>query len=253
MLILDATFKNSLTNISLCVQRPKLLVVLDFLLAISEFFVPSLRSVLSDEEEILPMPLSNAVIIDQQIYFQPSVVFSLSPLRPLLVDDAKFEHFIYDGKGGKLFLQSRDGRNISMFNTEIIIHVGDGKRLQFKNVTIVNGHCLDNCVFLGSNSSYSASEDDKVYFEEMEEDVPLVTSEDRRDDVAAPAVVADGSTELVIELQAIGPELTFYNASKKLVDPLLHPIRLSMPILMRFAGYVDHLFLRNSFLMLFRY
>ncbi|KAG0473020.1 hypothetical protein HPP92_014877 [Vanilla planifolia] len=215
MLILDATFKNSLTNISLCVQRPKLLVVLDFLLAISEFFVPSLRSVLSDEEEILPLPLSNAVIIDQQIYFQPSVVFSLSPLRPLLVDDAKFEHFIYDGKGGKLFLQSRDGRNISKFNTQIIIHVGDGKRLQFKNVTIVNGHCLDNCVFLGSNSSYSASEDDKVYFKEMEEDVPLVTSEDRRDDVAAPAVVADGSTELVIELQAIGPELTFYNASEE--------------------------------------
>ncbi|KAG0474782.1 hypothetical protein HPP92_014468 [Vanilla planifolia] len=248
MLILDATFKNSLTNISLCVQRPKLLVVLDFLLAISEFFVPSLRSVLSDEEEILPLPLSNAVIIDQQIYFQPSVVFSLSPLRPLLVDDAKFEHFIYDGKGGKLFLQSRDGRNISKFNTQIIIHVGDGKRLQFKNVTIVNGHCLDNCVFLGSNSSYSASEDDKVYFKEMEEDVPLVTSEDRRDDVAALLLLLMGQLNLLLNCRlemkhqdsttwvAIGPELTFYNASKKLVDPLLHPIRLSMPILMRFAG-----------------
>lgn len=144
MLILDATFRNSSTNVSLCVQRPKLLVALDFLLAIAEFFVPSLQSILSDEEERTPLPLINAIILDQKIYVQSSSVLSLSPQKPLIVDDEKFEHFIYDGKGGKLILQSWDGRNVSDNTTGIIIHVGNGKRLQFKNVTIV---VLSDCIF----------------------------------------------------------------------------------------------------------
>lgn len=61
-----------------------------------------------------------------------------------------------------------------------------------------NGDYLDSCVYLGSNSSYSASENDNVFLETEEEIHPLDTQEDRRKDVVAPAV---GSTEFVIELQ----------------------------------------------------
>ncbi|KAK8950503.1 hypothetical protein KSP40_PGU008212 [Platanthera guangdongensis] len=214
MLILDATTRDSSTNISLCVQRPKLLVALDFLLAIAEFFVPSLHSMLSNDEESAPLPL--AIILDQQIFVQPSSVFSLSPQKPLIVDDEKFEIFIYDGKGGKLYLKDRDGRNISDITSEIIIHVGNQKRLQFKNVTIVNGHCLDSCVFLGSNSSYSVSKEDSVFLEVEQEVLSLDTQEDRKEAVVTRSTAA-GSTEFVIELQAIISRLELRRPPKRLL------------------------------------
>jgi hypothetical protein len=44
MLILDAIFRKSSLSVSLCVQRPKFLVALDFLVATVEFFVPSAQS-----------------------------------------------------------------------------------------------------------------------------------------------------------------------------------------------------------------
>lgn len=136
MLILDILFRKSSIDISLSIQRPKLLVALDFLLAITEFFTPSLRATLSNEEDDL-LYIAGAIILDQPVYFQPSPEFSISPQKPLIADDERFDHFIYDGKGGRLYLRDREGKVLSVPRLETVIYIGNGKKLQFKNVTIV--------------------------------------------------------------------------------------------------------------------
>ncbi|PON47152.1 Vacuolar protein sorting-associated protein [Parasponia andersonii] len=160
MLILDVKFSQLSTFVSLCIQRPQLLVALDFLLAVAEFFVPTVGNVLSNEEDSESFQVIDALILNESTYKQPSAQASFSPQRPLIVDDGRYDHFAYDGGGGILFLKDRQGFNLTAPSTEAIIYVGSGKKLQFKNVVIKNGLYLDSCISLGSNSSYSASEDD---------------------------------------------------------------------------------------------
>ncbi|KAJ0970742.1 hypothetical protein J5N97_018701 [Dioscorea zingiberensis] len=219
MLILDVLFRKSSTDISLCIQRPKLLVALDFLLAIVEFFAPSLRTTLSNEEDDL-LHIVDAIILDQPVYSQPSPEFSISPQKPLIVDDERFDHCIYDGKGGRLFLQDREGKVLSVPRLETIIYIGNGKKLQFKNVTIVDGAYLDCCIFLGANSSYSVSEDDHVYFEH-EESAALHSLEEIMESGVTESNVVERFTDLNLELQAIGLELTFYSTSKDIKETLV--------------------------------
>nr|DAD18267.1 TPA_asm: hypothetical protein HUJ06_019730 [Nelumbo nucifera] len=220
MLILDAKFSQLGTYVSVCVQRPQLLVALDFLLAVVEFFVPTVRRMLSNEEDENPLNVISAIILNQPTFSQPSADFSLSPRRPLIIDDEKFDHFIYDGKGGNLYLQDNQGFNLSSPSTAALIYVGNGKKLQFKNVFIKNGQFLDSCIVLGSNSSYSASEDDQVFLERWKDSSSENSSEGRTNGVSAQSIVADDSTEFIIELQAIGPELTFYDTSKDVSESL---------------------------------
>lgn len=136
MLIVDINFGKSNTFISVCIQRPQLLVALDFLLAVVEFFVPTVGALLSNDDDGSSMHIIDAVIMDQSTYSQPSAEFSLSPERPLVADAERFDHFVYDGKGGILYLKDRQGFNLSEPSTEPIIYVGSGKQLHFKNVVI---------------------------------------------------------------------------------------------------------------------
>lgn len=135
MIILDARFSQSLTSVSLCIQRPQLLVALDFLLAVVEFFVPTVGDVLSSEGNKSFLGV-DAIILDQSTYWQSSSEMSLSPLRPLIADDERFDHFVYDGRGGVLYLKDRQGLNLCAPSTDAIIYIGTGKRLQFRNITI---------------------------------------------------------------------------------------------------------------------
>ncbi|KAK1306613.1 hypothetical protein QJS10_CPA10g01049 [Acorus calamus] len=114
MLIVDAKFSRLSTSISLYVQRPQLLVALDFILAAVEFFVPTVRDMLSNEENDESYIMDHAIILHQQIYSQPSSDFSLSPLNPLVVDEERYDHFIYDGLGGTLHLKDRHGIDLVM-------------------------------------------------------------------------------------------------------------------------------------------
>ncbi|KAG4987653.1 hypothetical protein JHK85_030636 [Glycine max] len=212
MLIVDVKFGQDSTFVSLCVQRPQLLVALDFLLAVVEFFVPTVSSMLSFEENRSYM--MEAIIIDQSVYKQPCAEFSLSPQKPLIVDDDSFDHFIYDGDGGILYLKDRQGFNLTAASSEAIIYIGNGKKLQFRNVVIKVGQHLDSCVFLGANSSYSALEDDHVYLEELVESPQSRSLRGSVDELPSQNSAVNNSTELIIELQAVGPELTFYNTSK---------------------------------------
>lgn len=221
MLIIDARFSEYSTSLALSIQRPQLLVALDFLLDVVEFFVPSIRSMLSNEEEKNPSHVLDAIILDQSTYSQPCAEFSLSPLRPLIADDERFDHFVYDGRGGVLYLKDRQGCNLSSPSIEAIICVGSGKKLQFKNVTIKNGLYLDSCIFLGSNSCYSASETDKVFLEKWDTDPSCSSSGQTSYSPPSQKVAVSRSTEIIVELQAIGPELTFYSASKDVGKSLI--------------------------------
>lgn len=80
--------------------------------------------------------MMEAIIIDQSVYKQPCAEFSLSPQKPLIVDDDSFDHFIYDGDGGILYLKDRQGFNLTAASSEAIIYIGNGKKLQFRNVVI---------------------------------------------------------------------------------------------------------------------
>lgn len=136
MLILDVTFGKSMTNISLCVQRPHLLVALDFLLAITEFFVPTVRMLFTEGGDNELLHENDGIILDRPIYNQPLTEFSLSPNKPFIVDHENFDHYVYDGKGGSLILMDNHGELLSTHSTEPVIFIGSGKRLQFKNVYI---------------------------------------------------------------------------------------------------------------------
>lgn len=136
MLILDVKFSQLSTFVSLCIQRPRLLVALDFLLAVAEFFVPTVGNVLSNDEDTKSFQVIDALILDEPIYKQPSAEVSLSPQRPLIADDERYDHFVYDGGGGMIYLKDRNGVNLTSPSAEAIIFVGSGKKLQFKNVVI---------------------------------------------------------------------------------------------------------------------
>eukprot|EP01018_Ginkgo_biloba_P007916 Gb_35998 [translate_table: standard] len=217
MLIMDVKLCQASQKVSICIQRPQLLVALDFLLAVAEFFVPSIQGIISDGTGGNPVDISAGIILDQPIYSQCSEEVTISPTTPLVADNEKYDHFIYDGKGGCLRLVNRIGADLTEPSQEALVLVGSGKKLQFKNVFIQNGEHLDSCVSLGANSSYSASEDDGVFLESErkhsgEGSLQEGSSQDhspggREQDTSSPM-------EIVMELQAIGPEFTFYNTSK---------------------------------------
>ncbi|WCJ20748.1 hypothetical protein M5689_002962 [Euphorbia peplus] len=222
MLILDAKLGQHLTRMSVCIQRPQLLVALDFLLAVVEFFVPTVGSMLSNDESKKPLHVVDTITLNESIYRQSSSEFALSPSRPLIVDDERFDHYIYDGQGGILRLKDRQGHNLSAPSKEAIIYVGSGKRLQFKNVVIKNGKFLDSCILLGSNSSYIVSKEDGVHLEEEDEASYLESSRESINDLQPQNPAAERLTEFILEFQAIGPELTFYNTSQKVgVSPII--------------------------------
>ena len=137
MLIFDAILRKSSSSVSICVQRPKFLVALDFLLAVVEFFVPSTRAMLSNDEDKDLLHLISPVVFTDKLYYQEHTTSSLSPQKPLIVDNENFNHFIYDGNGGKLYLRDRQGEILSSPSSESFIHVLGGKTLQFRNVKIV--------------------------------------------------------------------------------------------------------------------
>uniref|UniRef100_A0A0E0BDW2 PH domain-containing protein n=1 Tax=Oryza glumipatula TaxID=40148 RepID=A0A0E0BDW2_9ORYZ len=213
MLIFDAILRKSSSTVSVCVQRPKFLVALDFLLAIVEFFVPSARSLLSNDEDKDLLHMTSPLVFSDQIYYQERSTMSISPQKPLIVDNEKFDYYIYDGKGGKIYLRDREGKILSGPSAERFIHVLCGKGLQFRNVTIVNGEYLDSCISLGSDCWYSASENDRVYLVSENEGLLSTHSEEITEDVVKN-ISANRSTEFIIEIQAIGPELTFYSTSR---------------------------------------
>lgn len=139
MLILDYRWRPSFQSAVIRIQQPRVLVVIDFLLAVAEFFIPSLGSITGREETMNPKndPLINSdnIILSESVYLQKDQVVHLSPRRQLIVDGCASNEFIYDGQGGTLYL-NEDFYIKGQTYTGPILIIGRGKRLRFRNVKI---------------------------------------------------------------------------------------------------------------------
>ncbi|KAG0568137.1 hypothetical protein KC19_7G189300 [Ceratodon purpureus] len=229
MLVLDLRFKTESQAIVIRLQRPRLLVVVDFLLGIGQFFVPSLGNAAleSDPEN----PQNDAEVVDEHIRLSTSLfqqkdeTIVLSCERQLIVEAYDVDEFIYDGCGKTLILDVKDDE-IGPTSWEPLIVIGCEKKLQFKNVRIENGFWLSDCVHLNTNSSYTASLDDGVILEGMGVDssggisiqaaphkASLLSpsgSPVKKSSDAQKATVSN----YVVDIQAVAPELTFYDSTK---------------------------------------
>lgn len=139
MLVLDLRFKPDSQAVVIRVQRPRLLVVVDFVLAVAEFFVPSLGN--ATEESKLENAEADVEIVDEHIRLSTSLhkqeedIVVLSYERQLIAEAYDVDEFIYDGCGKTLLLDVKDNEN-GPFPSEPLIVIGWGKKLRFKNVHI---------------------------------------------------------------------------------------------------------------------
>lgn len=141
MLLMDYRVRPSSQSFVIRIQQPRVLVVLDFLLAVCEFFVPALGTI-TGREEILdarndPISKNNNIILSSHIYKQKDDLVHLSSTRQLIVDAFGIDEFTYDGCGGTICLSDEvDLTDDSTSKTQPIIIIGRGKKLRFKNIKI---------------------------------------------------------------------------------------------------------------------
>ncbi|XP_078433928.1 calcium-dependent lipid-binding family protein isoform X2 [Wolffia australiana] len=229
MLIMDYHLRSSSQSLVVRIQQPHLLVVLDFILPVVEFFVPAIGVVTGREEMMHPEkdPLRNTddIVVSESIYFQQNKVVYLSPQKRLIVDGCSVGESIYDGCGGTMHLHfDPESRNKSVGRENIIIIIGRGKRLRFKNIKIENGELLRTCTYLGNDSSYSVSTDDGVQISVLEIDANIYEQQPHGIKNTSPDSDADKSIasheikSSSFEIQVLSPEFTFYDSTKLLVD-----------------------------------
>lgn len=136
MLVVDAKLSPTQQEVSLRIQRPRVVVAFDFLLAVGEFFVPSMHTMLPENGEENALDMKKGTFLNNRVYKQTVKEIRISPKRPLVADYEGVQEYIYDGQGNTLRLLNRHNEDLSMFSPEVLIFVGDGKRLIFRNVVI---------------------------------------------------------------------------------------------------------------------
>lgn len=141
MIVVNMEYRkgSSLTTIRL--QRPRLLVAMDFLLAFGEFFVPSLAAMTGKDSEKDaredPAGTQKGILLEGGTYYQQEGTVYLSPQKRLLADNPGIKEYIYDGQGNTLWLlEDECGTGISGPGQGPLIIVGNGNTLTFKNIFI---------------------------------------------------------------------------------------------------------------------
>ncbi|KAJ0078045.1 hypothetical protein Patl1_36617 [Pistacia atlantica] len=103
MFLMDYRWRASSQSYVVWVQKPRVLVVPDFLLAIGEFFVPALGAIIGRDEKMDPKndPISrnNSIVLSGPVYTQSEDVVHLSPGRQLIADAVGVDEYTYDGCG----------------------------------------------------------------------------------------------------------------------------------------------------------
>jgi vacuolar protein sorting-associated protein 13A/C len=237
MLVLDYKSTETNRNLVLRTQKPRLLVSLDFLLAVADFFIPSFHASggTAQSAEYDPIGMQGNIRIGVAEYVQEVSDVWLSPEHQLEVDAAHVSEFVYDGKGGSLFLLMEEGgRVVAGLPPTPLILIGNGKRLRFKNVHIKGGVHLDACIHLGADSSYTASPEDGCVIEDAVEGGALeqqgAKGEEEKVLDRSSSSNAQGvnhpSLGIGLDFQAVGLELTFYDATKWPVGSVLRPEKL---------------------------
>lgn len=228
MLVMDVRMKKESQAFVIRIQRPRLLVVIDFLLSVGEFFVPSLAAITGKDEAMNahkdPIIVKDHIRLTSPVYRQDKTVVTLSANQQLIVDAPDIIEFTYDGGGNILFLDTPDDQAPQRPRTHPVIVVGPGKKLSFKNVRIKNGIRLRDCLQLQSGSSYSILAEDGVVLDGVTGDTnafePEPTLEGINPSINTSKNISTGENNgdpvmsFIIDVQAIAPELTFYDGEK---------------------------------------
>lgn len=141
MFLMDYRWRMSSQSFVIRVQQPRVLVVPDFLLAVAEFFVPSLGALTGREETMDPKndPISrnSSIVLMESVYKQEEDVVHLSPSKQLVADCVGIDEYTYDGCGKVICLSvETDTKEVRSTRFRPIIVIGRGKRLRFVNVKI---------------------------------------------------------------------------------------------------------------------
>lgn len=150
MFLMDYRWRVSSQSYVIRVQQPRVLVVPDFLLAVAEFFVPSLGALTGREEKMDPKndPISrnSSIVLMESIYKQEEDVVHLSPSKQLVADSVGIDEYTYDGCGKVICLSvETDAKEVRSTRFRPIIVIGHGKKLRFVNVKIEVIHFLSVC------------------------------------------------------------------------------------------------------------
>ena len=141
MFLMDYRWRTSSTSFVVRIQQPRVLVVPDFLLAVTEFFVPALGTLTGREETMDPKNdpacRNSSIVLSEPTYKQREDVVHLSPSRQLVANCSSIDEYTYDGCGKTICLsEEADVKDSSWARSQPIIVIGRGKRLRFVNVKI---------------------------------------------------------------------------------------------------------------------
>lgn len=259
MLVMDWRVKTDSQAFVVRMQQPRLLVVLDFLLAVGEYFVPAL-GVITGREEVMdmqndPVTKHDHVRLNASLYEQKEDVVFLSPHRQLIVDAYDVDVFTYDGCGNTICLIGKDNlRGNSLLSLQPLVIIGYGKKLRFKNIRIKNGSRLGEFIYLSNDSSYCASVEDGVIFDDLNDEECSFDSDGIRNKGQRPSLVSeeqgtnfDGANNFIIEVQAVAPELTFYDSTKWSSENILEGeklLRAKLDINLMYAAKENDIWIR---------
>ncbi|XP_031479692.1 uncharacterized protein LOC116250249 isoform X3 [Nymphaea colorata] len=225
MLLMDYKLRSSSQSFVFRIQQPRVLVVLDFLLAVGEFFVPALGAI-TGRDEIMhshndPITQSGHILLSTPLYQQTEDIVYLSPHRKLIADGSDVDEFVYDGCGGTICLTDEfDLNGDSMVTAHPIVIIGRGKKLRFKKVKFENGALLLKGTYLNNDSSYTVYEEDGVHVTYLDGPDESSLQHLHIDDIVkatTSAVDAPNNSSLVncftFEAQVVSPEFTFYDTT----------------------------------------
>ncbi|XP_019418850.1 PREDICTED: uncharacterized protein LOC109329610 isoform X2 [Lupinus angustifolius] len=226
MFLMDYRWRMSSQSFVIRVQQPRVLVVPDFLLAVAEFFVPSLGALTGREEMMDPKndPISrnSSIMLMESVYKQTEDVVHLSPSKQLVADCVGIDEYTYDGCGKTIYLSvETDAKEVRSTRFRPIIVIGHSKRLRFINVKIENGSLLRKYTYLSYDSSYSISIEDGVDIV-LHDKFPSADEESLMNQTSCTSVYseseASGTESFSFETQVVSSELTFYDGSKSFLD-----------------------------------
>ncbi|OVA16691.1 Peroxin/Ferlin domain [Macleaya cordata] len=259
MLLMDYRFRASSQSYVVRLQQPRVLVVLDFLLAVGEFFVPSLGAITGREETLDPkndpITRNNNIVLNSPVYKQRDDVVHLSPNRQLIADVLGVDEYTYDGCGQTIFLsEGADLKETSTSRFHPIIVIGRGKRLRFVNVKIKNGVLLRTHTYLSNESSYSVSVEDGVSIDSFTSDNETTSLDSLHGSSKASSVALTYSEcenqiqSVTFEAQAVSPEFTFYDSTKSSMDDSSHCeklLRVKMNLSFMYASKENDTWIRT--------
>ncbi|XP_062108869.1 uncharacterized protein LOC133819601 isoform X1 [Humulus lupulus] len=232
MFLMDYRWRKSSQSFVVRVQQPRVLVVPDFLLAVTEFFVPALGTITGREETMDPKndPLcrNSNIVLSEPTYKQREDVVHLSPSRQLVANCSNVNEYTYDGCGKTICLSEEgDFKESYWTRSQPIIFIGRGKRLRFINVKIENGSLLQKYIYLGTESSYSVSFEDGVHImlldsSSSDDDKKNLDYTHESSDATEFSSLSLGNPNRIpsftFETQVVSPEFTFYDGTKSSVN-----------------------------------